>query len=130
MKKIGLSWLLVSSILFAGNIQNDEQFKTAVTSMGKADKRVLMIYTTDDCPECAYMKKKVFHDPKVEGYLNMNYVIVEKNVHRDKLPDGFDYFGIPTMFFVDKAGSKKETIVGSKKAPEFLKELRRIRRIK
>lgn len=121
---------LLSFGLYAAPIQNDNAFQSAVTSMGKADKLVLMIYTTDDCPECAYMKKKVFHDPKVAGYLNTNYVIVEKNVHRDKLSDGYDYFGLPTMFFVDKAGDKKETIVGSRRAPEFAKELRRIRGMK
>lgn len=116
--------------LWAGNIQNDDAFKAAVSSMGKSDKLVLMIYTADDCPECAYMKKKVFHDPKVEQYLNTNYVIVEKNVQRDKLPDGYDYFGIPTMFFIDKSGHKKETLIGSKRAPEFAKELHRIRGMK
>lgn len=116
--------------LYALTIQNDDAFKAAVHTMGKTDKLVLMIYTADDCPECAYMKKKVFHDPKVESYLNAHYVIVEKNVHRDKLPEGYDYFGIPTMFFIDKSGRKKETLVGSKKAPEFVKELRRIREMK
>lgn len=130
VKKIGLSWLLASGILLAGSIQTDESFKAAVASMGKADKLVLMIYTADDCPECAYMKKKVFHDPKVEGFLNANYVILEKNVHRHKLPDGYDYFGIPTMFFIDKTGHKKETLIGSKRSSEFAKELFRIRGMK
>lgn len=128
--KIVWLWLSAYAIAWAGTIQNDEAFKSAVASMGKTDKLVLMIYTADDCPECAYMKKKVFHDPKIEGYLNANYVILEKNVHRDKLPDGYDYFGIPTMFFIDKSGHKKETLIGSKRAPEFSKELRRIRGIK
>lgn len=128
--KLLMLLFVVGTVLWGGTIRQDEQFKTAVSSMRKTDKLVLMIYTADDCPECAYMKKKVFHDPKIEGYLNANFVIVEKNVHRDKLPDGYDYFGIPTMFFIDKAGHKKETVVGSKKAPEFLKELRRIRGMK
>ncbi|MEW5831465.1 MAG: thioredoxin family protein [Campylobacterota bacterium] len=123
-------WAMLFTGLWAGNIQNDDAFKAAVSSMGKSDKLVLMIYTADDCPECAYMKKKVFHDPKVEQYLNTNYVIVEKNVQRDKLPDGYDYFGIPTMFFIDKSGHKKETLIGSKRAPEFAKELHRIRGMK
>ncbi len=130
MKKlVTLFWLTLIG-LCAAPIQNDEAFKSAVASMGAQNTMVLMIYTADDCPECAYMKKKVFHDPSVEGYLITNYVIIEKNVHRDKLPDGYDYFGIPTMFFIDKSGHNKETIVGSKKAPEFIKELRRIRGIK
>lgn len=116
--------------VFAAPIQNDDQFKMAVSSMGKENKLVLMIYTTDDCPECAYMKKKVFHDKTVEPYMSQNFVVIEKNVHKSKLPDGYDFFGIPTMFFIDKAGNKKETIVGSRRAPEFVKELRRIRGIK
>ncbi|OHD87506.1 MAG: hypothetical protein A2W83_03465 [Sulfuricurvum sp. RIFCSPLOWO2_12_43_5] len=116
--------------LSALSIQNDEQFKSAVAGMGKENKLVLMIYTTDDCPECAYMKQKVFHDKAVEGYMDRHFVVIEKNVHKNKLPEGYDFFGIPTMFFIDKSGNKKETIIGSKQAREFLSELKRIRGIK
>lgn len=116
--------------LWGGTIQNDDQFKAAIASIGTENKLVLMIYTTDDCPECAYMKQKVFHDRTVEPYLNRNFVVIEKNVHKSKLPDGYDFFGIPTMFFIDKAGNKQETIVGSKRAQPFLSELHRIRGIK
>ncbi|MDD5119183.1 MAG: thioredoxin family protein, partial [Sulfuricurvum sp.] len=98
--------------------------------IGNENKLVLMIYTTDDCPECAYMKQKVFHDKAVEAYMNRNFVVIEKNIHKSKLPDGYDFFGIPTMFFIDKDGNKKETIVGSKRSEAFLKELHRIRGIK
>jgi len=129
MKFLLAVWIMVLS-LSAQTIQNDEQFKSTVAGMGKENKLVLMIYTTDDCPECAYMKQKVFHDKTVEAYMKQHFVVIEKNVHKSKLPEGFDYFGIPTMFFIDKAGNKKETIVGSRRAPEFAKELRRIRGIK
>lgn len=130
MFKLCMASLLLGVSLWAGTIQNDDQFKTAVAEMGKENKLVLMIYTTDDCPECAYMKTKVFHDKTVEPYMNRNFVVIEKNVHKSKLPDGYDFFGIPTIFFLDKAGNKKETIVGSRRAPEFAKELRRIRGMK
>ncbi len=116
--------------LWGGTIQNDDQFKTAVSLMGTDNKLVLMIYTTDDCPECAYMKQKVFHDKVVEPYMSQNFVVIEKNVHKSKLPDGYDFFGIPTMFFIDKAGNKKETLVGSQRPKPFLVDLRRIRGIK
>lgn len=129
IKFIVLVWLMVVGV-FAAPIQNDDQFKTAVSSMGKENKLVLMIYTTDDCPECAYMKKKVFHDKTVEPYMSQNFVVIEKNVHKSKLPDGYDFFGIPTMFFIDKVGNKKETLVGSQRPKPFLADLRRIRGIK
>jgi len=128
-KAIIFTCMMVLS-LWGGSIQNDDQFKTAVSSMGTVDKLVLMIYTTDDCPECAYMKQKVFHDKAVEGYMDRHFVVIEKNVHKNKLPEGYDFFGIPTMFFIDKSGNKKETIIGSKRAREFLSELKRIRGIK
>jgi len=76
------------------------------------------------------MKTKVFHDKTVEPYLAKNFVVIEKNVRRSELPDGYNYFGIPTLFFIDKMGTKKETIVGSKRPQPFLKELQRIRGIK
>lgn len=129
MKKLlFLLWVMILN-LSAHSIQNDDQFKAAVASMGTENKLVLLIYTTDDCPECAYMKQKVFHDKAVEAYMNRHFIVIEKNVHRGKLPEGYDFFGIPTMFFIDKAGHKKETLVGSKRAQPFLAELRRIREI-
>jgi len=113
--------------LWAGSIQEDKDFQSAIGSMGKKDKLVLMIYTTDGCPECAYMKEKVFHDKIVEPYMRDNFVVIEKNVHKSELPDGYDFFGIPTMFFIDKMGNKKATIIGSKRAQAFLDEITRIR---
>lgn len=126
MKKFFLLLLLFGSFLYAASIQSDKEFQQAVTKMGKDEKLVLMIYTADDCPECAYMKQKVFHDKTVEPFLNRHFVVIEKNVHRNALPDGFDYFGIPTMFFIDKTGVKKETLVGSKRPKAFLEILHNV----
>ncbi|MFH0709930.1 MAG: thioredoxin fold domain-containing protein [Pseudomonadota bacterium] len=130
MKKFFFLFVVFGSLLYAAPIQSDKEFQQAVEKMGKENKLVLMIYTTDGCPECEYMKRKVFHEKIVEPYLSQNFVVIEKNVHKSKLPDGYDFFGIPTMFFIDKSGNKKETIVGSKRPPLFLSELKRIRGIK
>ena len=128
--KVFLASCIAVWSLWGGSIQNDVQFKSAIEKIGKENKLVLMMYTTEDCPECAYMKSKVFHDKAVEPYLKRHFVVIEKNVHKDKLPDGYDFFGIPTMFFIDKAGTKKETMIGSKRPAAFLSELRRIRGLK
>lgn len=113
--------------LWAGSIQEDKDFQSAIGSMGKKDKLVLMMYTTDECPECAYMKQKVFHDKIVGAYLSSNFVVIEKNVHKDSLPDGYDFFGIPTMFFIDKQGNEKGKIIGSKRSQVFLDEITHIK---
>lgn len=130
MKKFFFLFVVFGSFLYAAPIQSDKEFQQAVEKMGKENKLVLMMYSTEDCPECAYMKQKVFHDKAVEPYLTRNFVVIEKNIHKSKLPDGYDYFGIPTMFFIDKTGNKKETLVGSKRPQPFLGELRRIRGLK
>ena len=123
MKKLFFLIVVLNSFMYAAPIQSDQEFQQVVEQMGKEEKLVLMIYTADDCPECAYMKQKVFHDKTVEPFLNRHFVVMEKNVHRSNLPDGFDYFGIPTMFFIDKAGVNKETVVGSKRPKPFLDAL-------
>lgn len=123
MIKLLIVGCLLAGGLYATLIQSDKEFRQTIDKMGKDDKLVLMIYTADDCPECAYMKQKVFHDKSVEPFLNSHFVVMEKNVHRSSLPDGYDYFGIPTMFFIDKAGVKKETLVGSKRPKLFLEAL-------
>lgn len=126
MIKLFLLIVTFGSFLYATPIQNDKEFHQAIEKIGKDDKLVLMIYTADDCPECAYMKQKVFYDKTVEPFLNSHFIVMEKNVHRSKLPDGFDYFGIPTMFFIDKAGVNKEILVGSKRPKPFLEALHNI----
>ena len=123
MKKLLLLIVFMSSLLHAAAIQSDKEFQQAVATMGKDNKLVLMIYTADDCPECAYMKQKVFHDKSVEPFLNTHFIVMEKNVHRSILPEGYDYFGIPTMFFIDKGGVNQETVVGSKRPKAFLEIL-------
>jgi thioredoxin-related protein len=123
MKKLCLLIVAFGLYLHAIPIQSDKEFQQAVGKIADEEKLVLMIYTADDCPECAYMKQKVFHDKSVEPFLNSHFVVIEKNVHRSSLPDGYDYFGIPTMFFIDKAGVKKETLVGSKRPKPFLEAL-------
>jgi len=127
MAKYIFLFLLSIYSLWAQDIKDDKQFRDAIASIGKTDKLVLMIYTTDSCPECAYMKQKVFHDKNVEPYLNSNFVVIEKNVQKDTLPDGYDYFGIPTMFFIDKTANIKGKIIGSLRSQTFLDEIHNIR---
>lgn len=126
MKIIVVLLWLIGSYLGAGSIQNDRDFQQGVEKMGNGEKLVLMIYTAADCPECAYMKQKVFHTTEVELFMSSRFVVIEKDVHRSKLPDGFDYFGIPTIFFITKEGIKKEVVVGSQRPKMFLETLQRV----
>jgi thioredoxin-related protein len=112
--------------LYAQPITSDPTFKAIYADASNDKKLVLMLYTTTKCPQCAYMKKRVFNDSKVQHYLTQHFVILEKNIQHDTLPEGFDYFGVPTMFFINKQGRMVDKFVGSSRAEPFLQTLQTI----
>lgn len=126
MKIFMIILILSTTLLYSDNIVNDPTFKAVFTNSNNSDKTVLMIYTAKSCPQCAYMKEKVFKDSSVESILKRNFVVIEKDVNTDNLPDGFNYFGIPTIFFVDKNGKQIGKYIGSTRAKAFVKVLNEI----
>jgi len=113
--------------LFAVEITDDMAFKSSYLEKENSSKTTLMIYTTSSCPQCSYMKERTFKEANVAKYLQKHFIVLEKNIHQDLLPDGFEYFGIPTIFFVNKNGKQVGKFVGSARAKPFLDELKKIR---
>jgi thioredoxin-related protein len=72
------------------------------------------------------MKQKVFQDINVKSFMEKYFVVLEKNIDTDELPDGFQYFGIPTMFFINNKGEQVEKFIGSSRAEPFLNNLKKI----
>ena len=118
-------FLLLVSYSFALQVTDDPSFKS-IYQQHNDDKIILMMYTASSCPQCAYMKQKVFKENRVKSFLNQHFVILEKNVQKDDLPSGFEYFGIPTMFFIDRNGTSIGKIIGSSRAEPFLQQLKQI----
>ena len=112
--------------LYGISITEDKEFQKLITPKENQKKLVLMFYTTKTCPQCAYMKQKVFEERKVKQFMKEHFVIMYKDINRDELPNGFEYFGIPTMFFIDHNGKQVSKIVGSSRAEPFLAKLRSI----
>lgn len=115
--------LLCLNLSFAMSVKEDPDFTAVYKQPQNSDKLVLMIYTVRSCPQCAYMKQKVFTDPAVAPFMQKHFVVVEKDIQRDDLPREFEYFGVPTIFFVDKGGKLIEKFSGSARAKPFLREL-------
>lgn len=114
------------TILTAGSISDDPSFKSIYSKKQNNDKILLMIYTAKTCPQCAYMKQKVFKQKDVKKFMDKHFVVLQKDINKDDLPKGFDYIGIPTMFFIDKNGNQVGKFVGSSRAKPFLKSLKSI----
>ncbi len=122
MKKLCLLLILVG-FAFGFSIQNDAKFEEIYKTKSNKDKIVLMIYTAKSCPQCAYMKKKVFTQKNIKNFMDKNFVVLEKDIDKDDLPENFEYIGIPTMFFVNSKGEQIDKFVGSARADEFLEVL-------
>jgi thioredoxin-related protein len=115
--------------LHAHTIEEDPHFK-ALLSKGLLDhKYALMFYSAKSCPQCAYMKEKVFTSPHVKAYLDQGFEIFYKDVERDDLPDGYEYYGIPTLFVMDKKGTVLLKLEGSKRPDAFLETLKGIQKV-
>jgi thioredoxin-related protein len=126
MVKIFLLSFLLAGIASGMQITDDPSFKSIYEQKRNGNKIVLMLYTAKSCPQCAYMKQKVFKVDDVMAFMEEHFVVLEKDVHQDDLPSGFEYFGIPTMFFIDRDGAQIGTFIGSSRAEPFLEELRKI----
>jgi thiol:disulfide interchange protein len=113
--------------LIAGELQFEHDFNAALLQAKAQNKEVMMIYSATWCPECDYMKEVVFKDQEVMDYIQKHFVVLSLDIQKDALPDGFEFPGIPTFFFIDENANEKNRIVGGDKADKFLKKLKALR---
>lgn len=113
--------------LLASEVKFEHNFDKALQKAKNQNKEVMMIYSAVWCPECNYMKEVVFKNKDVSDYIQKHFIVLTLDIQKDKLPDGFDYPGIPTFFFIDENGKEKNKIVGGNKADKFLKNLKELK---
>jgi thioredoxin-related protein len=105
MKKIFL--LLITSLsLFAATINFEKDLQTAKQKAVKENKKLMIMYSTPSCPECNYMKKKVFKNNELASYMNKNYVSVVMDIKKDKDKLPYKFIGIPTFYFSNASDMK------------------------
>ena len=125
---VKIRYLLIMSalsiVLFAGEIQFEHDLTKALQKAKSQHKEVMMMYSATYCPECNYMKEIVFKNKKVADYIQKHFIVLGLDIQKDKLPEGFDFMGIPTFFFLDENATEKNRIVGGNKADKFLKSLK------
>ncbi len=124
--KILFFYFLIVSYVLGMQIEDDPTFKLIYQQKQNSNKIVLMLYSAKTCPQCSYMKEKVFKDKEVKKFMDTHFVILEKDINKDDLPNKFEYFGIPTMFFIDREGKQIGKIVGSSRAKQFLEQLKKV----
>jgi len=127
MKHILFLLITFTLLSFANELQIEHSFGTALQKAKDQNKSVMMLYSAVWCPECGYMKDVVLKDAEVVSYIEPRYIVLYLDIDKDKLPEKFNYIGIPTFFFIDSNGNEKNRIVGGDKAGKFLAQLKALK---
>ena len=126
--KLLISILLFTISLFASGINFEKDLETAKQKAITENKPLMIMYSTPTCPECNYMKKKVFKDKEIISYANDNFVSVIMDIKKDEKILPYKFIGIPTFYFADaknmKLLSKK---IGGTREAQFLDILKQVK---
>ena len=121
MKKIALSLVLGTTLLFAGWAKNYDE---ALERAEKEQKIVMVMLSSEGCPACEYMKDVVFDDDNVMTELDAGFVPVEIDIHNQFVPSGLGYIGTPTFHFLKPDGKKVERLDGGANVMDFTTKMR------
>lgn len=128
MKKILLTLFLGSVLLFA-ELKTAKSFEEARQTASQENKIVMLMYIQQGCGACEYMTDVVFENPEVQAELNLHFVPLIIDIHKEKPMEGLRVYGTPTFYFFDKNGQRiGRQLVGSMTAETFLQQLKRVRK--
>lgn len=98
MKKISL--LFFTAVVYLSAAVNFEyDLKVAQEKAISENKKLMIMYSSETCPECNYMKKKVLKDEELSNAINKKFVSVMLDVSNNKKDLPYKYIGIPTIYF-------------------------------
>ena len=120
--------LMITTFLFSSSIEFEKSLDIAKKRAIQENKKLMIMYSTPTCPECNYMKKKVFKNKDLASYINANFVSVVMDIKDDKEILPFSFIGIPTFYFAKAEDmtliSKK---IGGSRESEFLEIVKSIK---
>ena len=121
--KLILAVGLIFSLFFILN-QDDENnnmtYSKAVEMAQNSNKMIMIKLTADHCKYCIKMDKEVMVDKDVKKILSQNFITVNLNVDKEKIPLGIKRTITPTFIFVDKNQKIVSKIPGSWNKKDFI----------
>lgn len=127
MKQLLLMTLLTICV-FASSINFEKDLDSAKKKAITENKKLMIMYSSPTCPECNYMKKKVFKDEQIISYVNENFVSVIMDIHEDEKILPYKFIGIPTFYFAN--ASNMELVgkkIGGTREADFLEIVKSIK---
>lgn len=127
MKKISL--LFFAAVVYLSAAVNFEyDLKVAQEKAINENKKLMIMYSSETCPECNYMKKKVLKDKELGNAINEKFVSVMLDVTRKKENLPYKYIGIPTFYFSNPSDMSLITKrIGGTREAKFLEIINTIK---
>jgi thioredoxin 1 len=110
----------------AGIVFFNGSFKEALTKAKKENKYLFLDAYASWCVPCKTMEAEVYSDSTVGKYFNEKFVAIKIDMEKGEGPQlakrltSID--GYPSLLFFDSQGHLNKTILGSRKAIDFLNE--------
>ena len=100
--------------------QKNMTYSKAVEMAQNSNKLIMIKLTADHCKYCIKMDKEVMVDKDVKKLLSQNFITVNVNVDKEKIPLGIKRTITPTFIFVDKNQNIVSKIPGSWNKRDFM----------
>ena len=125
MRKIIISLLLLSSIVFGASIDWMKDLKEAQANAMKLDKPILFVSSRHTCKYCVILERKTFGDARVIKALNEDFVsFTSWSDEGDVVPQELWRPGTPAIWFLLPSGQPMyEPLMGAVGADDFLNAL-------
>ena len=100
--------------------QKNMTYSKAVEMAQNSNKLIMIKLTADHCKYCIKMDKEVMVDKDVKKILSQNFITVNINVDKEKIPLGIKRTITPTFIFVNKNQKVVSKIPGSWNKKDFM----------
>ena len=128
MKRIAVLLAMTASLLMA-ELNWADSYDAALAKAQKEGKMVMVMLSMEGCPACEYMQDVVFNDDKVVEELQMGFVPVYFDIHKESVPKGLGYIGTPTFHFLKADGTKAGRLDGGANVADFTEQMRTIKEL-
>ncbi|MEA3354752.1 MAG: thioredoxin family protein [Campylobacterota bacterium] len=123
LRKILMIFTLSLS-LFGASLNWEKSYHEAKEKALKENKQLFLMVSSPKCPECSYMKKKVFSQAKIKKYINQNYITYQFLHKSEEIPKDMKMWGIPRIYISKGDDKVIGKLFGGVKAPKLLKFLK------
>lgn len=119
MLRIFIFCFFIFFSLNAKSINWEKNYEEAKAKALKENKILFIMVSLPTCPECNYMKKRVFTQEKIKNYINENFISYQFEHESEEIPKAMKFWGIPRFYFSKDGVNVQAKAMGGLKADKL-----------